>query len=249
MIDAINSLNPAEIIAEEFLKNKDFFKIYLCYIYRFQDKIHIIKKWENSKKGRKYLKSCRIIKSHNQLNLISYLLLPIQRIPRYKLLLFKVLQCSNSLMVRSAFNQICILTYNMNERKRQEESSRRLFQLQESLSYPNIIEPWRKLIKESRMHYLLTTRSSFFYDHLPLILDREVFVVLCSDILIILNYTCTSIIKIFNVEELQITHSWERPGMGLRFIFWELEEIWHFDAIEGDADEWVNTINQIHINS
>ncbi|KAG4305935.1 hypothetical protein PORY_000845 [Pneumocystis oryctolagi] len=44
------------------------------------------------------LKSRRILKSHSQLNLISYLLLPIQRIPRYKLLLFNLLECQDSLM-------------------------------------------------------------------------------------------------------------------------------------------------------
>ncbi|KAG5513982.1 hypothetical protein PMAC_000604 [Pneumocystis sp. 'macacae'] len=251
IIEAIKSFNPAEVLAEEFLKNKDILKIYSCYVSGFQDKIHIIRQWENSEKGRKYLNSRRTFKSHSQLSLISYLLLPIQRVPRYKLLLSKLLKYKDSSIIRSAFNQICFLAYNMNERRHQEEGSRRLFQLQENLCYSdiNIIEPWRRLIKESKMHYLLTTRASFFYDHLPLILDREVSVVLCNDILIIFNYTCTSIIKIINVKELQITHAWERPNIGLRFIFWELEEIWHFDAIKGDADEWVNIINKIHTDS
>ncbi|KAG4305928.1 hypothetical protein PORY_000838 [Pneumocystis oryctolagi] len=250
IINALESFNPVDSLAKEFLKNKDVLKIYSCYVSGFQDKIRIIMQWENSKEGKRYLKSRRILKSHSQLNLISYLLLPIQRIPRYKLLLFNLLECQDSLIVLSAFNQICFLACSMNERRHQEEGSRRLFQLQQDLCYSNIniIEPWRKFIKESKMHYLLTTRMSFFYDHLPLILDREVSVVLCSDILIILNYTCTSIIKTMNVKELQITHAWERPNIGLRFIFWELEEIWHFDAIEGNADEWVDTMNKMHTN-
>lgn len=251
MINAINSANSDELIAKEFIKNKDFLKIYLSYISGFEDKIHIIKEWENSEKGKKYLKSRRLLQSHSQLNLLSYLLLPLQRIPRYKLLLFQLLQYQNSITIHSAFNQICFLVYNMNERKRQEEGSRRLIRIQQGLCYPNIniVEPWRKLIKESRMHYLLTTHASFFYDHLPLILDREVYVVLCNDILIIFNCTHTSILKIMNVKELQITDAWERPKIGLRFIFWELREIWHFDTLDNDADEWIAAVNKIHVNS
>ncbi|CCJ29889.1 unnamed protein product [Pneumocystis jirovecii] len=61
VIEAVNSSDPAEVLAEEFLKNKDILKIYSCYVSGFQDKIHIIKQWENSEKGKKYLK---VITSH-----------------------------------------------------------------------------------------------------------------------------------------------------------------------------------------
>lgn len=46
------------------------------------------------KRLKAYLKRCRLNPRHSQLNLEGYLLLPVQRIPRYRLLV------SNSLSVR-----------------------------------------------------------------------------------------------------------------------------------------------------
>ena len=103
------------------------------------------------KRIKAYLKRCRMNPRHSQLNLEGYLLLPVQRIPRYKLLVsFRVQVCiyPNGLitwlqleeLLRScpplyeymedpldkALSEISVLATNMNEGKRESESRRRL---------------------------------------------------------------------------------------------------------------------------
>lgn len=46
------------------------------------------------KRIKQYLKRCRMNPRHSQLNLEGYLLLPVQRIPRYRLLVSSLLLCT-----------------------------------------------------------------------------------------------------------------------------------------------------------
>jgi len=116
------------------------------------------------KRLRTYLKRCRISPRHSQLNLEGYLLLPVQRIPRYRLLLEELLRATpptyeymddpldRSLAERS------LLANNMNEGKRESESRRKLVQWQSRIrgKFPSpLVQPHRRLIMDGQ---LLLTR-------------------------------------------------------------------------------------------
>jgi len=92
---------------------------------------------------------------HSQINLDSYLLLPIQRVPRYRLLLEDLALCTppRKDQVRDtlddALNEIASLASLMNEEKRDAESRLRLFHWQKRITSRGpspLVQPHRKLI-------------------------------------------------------------------------------------------------------
>ncbi|KNE99435.1 hypothetical protein PSTG_07363 [Puccinia striiformis f. sp. tritici PST-78] len=112
------------------------------------------------KRLKTYMKRCRAHPSHTQMNLESYLLMPVQRLPRYKLLLENLVSCTPDLSCTSAreiqsrnlggvltdkkpqpltpnkvaveaLNIVSAVTSEMNERKRDSEGRQRLLYWQQ----------------------------------------------------------------------------------------------------------------------
>lgn len=104
------------------------------------------------KRVRSYLKRCRMNPRHSQLNLEGYLLLPVQRIPRYRLLLEELLRSTPPSgdyvedPLDKALAEISSLANNMNEGKRESESRRKLVQWQARIRgrFPSpLVQPHR----------------------------------------------------------------------------------------------------------
>ncbi|KAJ6516340.1 Dbl homology domain-containing protein [Mycena sanguinolenta] len=116
------------------------------------------------KRLRTYLIQCRLSPRHSQLNLEGYLLLPMQRIPRYRLLLEELLgtmpptpEYMNDPLEQS-LAEILSLTNNINEGRREAESRRKLVQWQSRIrgQFPSpLVQPHRRLIMDGQ---LLLTR-------------------------------------------------------------------------------------------
>ncbi|KAG6831276.1 hypothetical protein H0H92_011786 [Tricholoma furcatifolium] len=116
------------------------------------------------KRIKSYLKRCRLNPRHSQLNLEGYLLLPVQRIPRYRLLLEELLRSTppsheyEDDPLERALAEILSLANNMNEGKRESESRRKLVQWQARIrgKFPSpLVQPHRRLIMDGP---LLLTR-------------------------------------------------------------------------------------------
>ncbi|KAI0043187.1 hypothetical protein FA95DRAFT_1563538 [Auriscalpium vulgare] len=110
-----------------------------------------------------YLKRCRLNPRHSQLNLEGYLLLPVQRIPRYRMLLEELGRSTPPTAdyvdpLDKAVTEISSLATNMNEGKRESESRRKLVQWQARIrgKFPSpLVQPHRRLIMDGP---LLLTR-------------------------------------------------------------------------------------------
>ncbi|EGO04828.1 hypothetical protein SERLA73DRAFT_68489 [Serpula lacrymans var. lacrymans S7.3] len=136
------------------------------------------------KRIKSFLKRCRINPRHSQLNLEGYLLLPVQRIPRYRLLLEELLRStppSYSLMDDSldrAVAEISSLANNMNEGKRESESRRKLVHWQARIRgrFPSpLVQPHRYVMNGPPF----SKPDSFFFTRRlimdgPLLLTRVV---------------------------------------------------------------------------
>ncbi|EIW73519.1 hypothetical protein TREMEDRAFT_25033 [Tremella mesenterica DSM 1558] len=131
------------------------------------------------KRVRSYMKRCRAHPMHAQINLESYLLLPIQRVPRYKLLLEDLAMCTPPRLdgpqdkLDAALQEIANLASLMNEEKRESESRLRLLQWQQRITSRGpspLVQPHRKLILDGRLNLirLIKKGSSFVeVDSLP----------------------------------------------------------------------------------
>ena len=70
-----------DAIGGAFADYAGYMKMYFEYINNFDDAVEIIEPWKE-----RYLSHCERDIRHSQLNLLGYLLLPVQRMPRYRLL-------------------------------------------------------------------------------------------------------------------------------------------------------------------
>ncbi|KIY63637.1 hypothetical protein CYLTODRAFT_381929 [Cylindrobasidium torrendii FP15055 ss-10] len=162
------------------------------------------------KRIRQYLKRCRLNPRHSQLNLEGYLLLPIQRIPRYRLLLEELVRSTppSYEMVEDpldrALTEISSLATNMNEGKRESEGRRKLVLWQARIrgKFPSpLVQPHRRFIMDGTLLLTRVVRkavvnveainaqgnmSSVQVDCLaPELTPRPLVGILCNDLLVL----------------------------------------------------------------
>ncbi|EPQ60882.1 hypothetical protein GLOTRDRAFT_53441 [Gloeophyllum trabeum ATCC 11539] len=121
------------------------------------------------KRIKTYLKRCRLNPRHSQLNLEGYLLLPVQRIPRYRLLLEELVKCTAPVNdytddpLDRALAEITTLATSMNEGKRESESRRKLVQWQSRIrgKFPSpLVQPHRRLIMDGPLQLTRVVRKA-----------------------------------------------------------------------------------------
>lgn len=149
-----------------------------------------------------YLHRCREDYRHSQLNLEGYLLLPIQRIPRYRLLLEQLVRCTTGAglppadadAIPRALAHISLVASWVNEGKRLSEQGRRLLVWQSKLrghfSAP-LVQPHRRLICDGTLRLLRVTRRAEGdeFAHAGVleqtIMDQRVQLLLCNDLAVV----------------------------------------------------------------
>ncbi|WFC93686.1 hypothetical protein MBRA1_000308 [Malassezia brasiliensis] len=148
-----------------------------------------------------YLVQCREDPRHSQLNLEGYLLLPIQRIPRYRMLLEQLVRCTAAELlpreetdaIPRALAHIALVASWVNEGKRQSEQGRRLLLWQSKLrgnfSAP-LVQPHRRLVCDGPLRFRRVSRRADAPADAPAdahvleqtVLDQRVQLLLCNDL-------------------------------------------------------------------
>jgi len=121
-----------------FLTYANFMKMYTEYVSTYEQSIEILTKHRDNKKLYAFLDSKRKDPATNNMDLMSYLIMPVQRIPRYEMLLNEIVKRSDvsnpqhaSLVEAAAkIKEIAVV---LNERKRQIESMSETLSLQSRL--------------------------------------------------------------------------------------------------------------------
>ena len=138
-------------ISKVFNKQSDYFKIYISYITQYQHILDIFGRFKNNKKLKMYLN----IKRKQNKPLTNHLILPIQRIPRYMLLLSelkKIIPKSKKNEyneIENALKKVEEICNEINEKQREIENMSQCLQISQhlkGLDDINIVEPQRKYI-------------------------------------------------------------------------------------------------------
>ncbi|XP_065191006.1 pleckstrin homology domain-containing family G member 3-like isoform X2 [Sycon ciliatum] len=101
------------------------------------------------------------------LRLEGFLIMPIQRIPRYRLLLKDLLRHTDEThpdfpMLKTSYDQICEVASHINEYIRQHENFEKMLSIQQSLSGAGdyrILMPGRRFVKEGRLMKVCRKKS------------------------------------------------------------------------------------------
>jgi hypothetical protein len=168
-----------DAVGAVFEENVDFMKMYFEYINNFDEAVRIVEKWQTKEggdsTGSRFLKSRMQDERHSQLNLLGYLLLPVQRVPRYRLLLADLVNSTNapSSRLRSGFDKIECLAREINDRKAEMEGRRRLVELEHTVVSPpsspdgedmrltssKFVDPARRLVKEDFLQVVVRRKK------------------------------------------------------------------------------------------
>jgi hypothetical protein len=169
-----------DAVAAVFEENVDFMKMYFEYINNFDEAVRIVEKWQTKEDGNssgsRFLKARAQDDRHSQLNLLGYLLLPVQRVPRYKLLLADLVASTDapSTRLRAGYEKIECLAREINDRKAEMEGRKRLVELERTVVCPpgveeeydgrlsstsKFVDPARRLVKEEFIHVIVRRKK------------------------------------------------------------------------------------------
>ncbi|KAM9994069.1 hypothetical protein ACTFIZ_012034 [Dictyostelium cf. discoideum] len=148
----ITSLESTVAITNIFNKNQENFKMYSNYIIGYDASVTLLARLRKKKDFSNFLEKCRNDSRCNGLDLNSILIMPVQRLPRYVLLLSELIKQTppnhaNVKLLNKCLKGIKEVTSFINEAKRDDDNQIKTQQLQETIiDKVNIHENGRKYI-------------------------------------------------------------------------------------------------------
>ncbi|KAF9208946.1 hypothetical protein BGZ49_007034 [Haplosporangium sp. Z 27] len=174
--EVTTSLEPVKMVVEDrigrvFAEHVAYMKMYSFYINNYDNSLRVLQTQltsKHKKKMKEFLRRCAKHPNHTQLTIQGYLLLPIQRIPRYKMLLQDLLDNTwpehvDYQDIATALEMISARADEMNERKRQHENHEKVLLVQNRIvgNYKTeLVQPYRKVVREGMLHLIrVVTRN------------------------------------------------------------------------------------------
>lgn len=165
--------SPNSVIST-FTQFCDFFKLYIQYLNSYESCINALTNLRSNKQFQLFLSNTVIPSLHKhsgtQLDLLSYLIMPVQRIPRYVLLLRALLKQTDPTtnewnLLYDVLIRIESIASQINETKRTIENMNKLYEIQCKIGADTneliLLVPHRRLIKsESHIEILEQHRST-----------------------------------------------------------------------------------------
>lgn len=237
-----------ECVGKAFEKMAPYFKMYSVYAYNYKNALELLSKIQiKNSEFAKFLES-QETRPEVQSKLSALLIAPIQRVPRYRLLLKQLLQHTASRdpsysLLRDSLKNVENAANHINSSLKDQENAQRLIELQRNLrgGYPSILKADRKLIKEGILKEVSPKNN-----------DAKRYLILMNDIFMLCKLKkdnpnlpnalkCTSI---FPLNKCKIT---ENLSKGAFNIMCENDLIVLYHEHAKEAEEWVqifkNTIN------
>ncbi|KAI9586905.1 myosin-M heavy chain [Glossina fuscipes] len=142
-------------VAKAFLRMAPFFKLYSVYAFDYRNALFLLQHLVSKNAGFRRFLEVNESRPEVQRKLNSLMIVPIQRVPRYKLLLEQVLLYTSPAdtdfkALRQSVKEIENTVSHINSCVEDQEVTQVLINLQNSLvnRTPNIVQPSRKVIKE-----------------------------------------------------------------------------------------------------
>jgi len=155
---------------------------YKSYVGNYNDSMRALGKAMEKEEFEVFLHNAKKNPRCNLLELVDLLIMPVQRLPRYQLLLQDLLQHTEASMqdfipLRSAVEDIKLTTNQINEHKRKADSTARILVVQEKIqsrSKVTLLQPGRVLVREGLLGAVSSTGQ-----------ERKIYVFVFSDFIFI----------------------------------------------------------------
>ena len=147
----------SEAVGSTFVKHSAFIRMYSPYVNHFETaSSELDRLLLKRKKFKQFCLTAQTDPRHTQMNLQFYLIMPVQRIPRYKLLLEDLLKHTPEMhpdfqALVKALDEIRRRASEINERKRAQENNEKIVAIQNRIRgtfKTPLVQPHRRLLKE-----------------------------------------------------------------------------------------------------
>jgi hypothetical protein len=165
--DRYEKWTPNQCIGDIFLKMGPFLKLYIQYVNNYEHSLETLERLEKNPLFQAFYKA-RNKEGVNRtmgLSLPAYLIMPVQRVPRYSLLLKELLRYTpedhpDYQTLSQALEQMNVVAATINEAKREEENKRKVRHISELLGHKceNLMQPQRRFVFQGE---LITNSDSF----------------------------------------------------------------------------------------
>nr|XP_054761937.1 rho guanine nucleotide exchange factor 39-like [Lytechinus pictus] len=241
-------------IGEAFLQLAPYIKLYSTYANNFEKAIDLLQEWES--KAANFVRFLRETEKKDQcrsLSLHALLITPIQRVPRYKLLLKQLLDHTPSshedyTKIKDALQNISEVTQGINEYIREHENFQKMLDIQNSIGgkAPKLIIPGRKFIKEGPLMKVTKNGSG----------SHERMFFLFSDVLLYAKhnmslerpllakpYTCSSVIKLDDCKVDLVLGEQKIDGAGALFkLSYNEDHLLLYSTDNAEALSWIDKL-------
>jgi len=172
--------NCDSTLSDVFLRMTDFLKVYTQYVNNYNTAITTFIGLKRTEKFAHFLQTCAKDPKVKDADLTSFLILPVQRIPRYVLLLQELFKFTPRRHVdHRALNEcLCkmrdIASY-VNEKKRDAENIHNVLNVQDKLvgKFENLALPHRRYLREGLLNEVDSKKKGFYYLFNDLLLSTK----------------------------------------------------------------------------
>lgn len=171
----MKSWDETTIIGDIFLNYSAYFKMYTSYCDGHEKAVQEYRRILRRREAMKtFHKNATLNPESRSLTLESFLIMPIQRIPRYKLLLQVILKnCPEDHpdyeILKQALDAVAVVAKNINEAIRDRENRDKVFEIQEMFTSakrgkrPILVEPGRRFIMEGPLTKVCRKQDKQFH--------------------------------------------------------------------------------------
>lgn len=166
-----------ENVASAFCKLAPFFKLYSVYAYNYKRALELLQEIQETDVKTSEFIASQETRPEVANKLSSLLITPIQRVPRYKLLLKEVLRHTapkekNYNILQASLAQIENVASHINSLVEEYEDTQKLLELQKHITGTvNLVKPGRKLIRQGPLMKVSKKGNSSFKRHFVLLSD------------------------------------------------------------------------------
>ncbi len=238
-------------IGRVFLELAPYLKFYSTYAQEFQNSSRLVERWSERHRGFRTFLTDQETRPEVQLKLNALLITPVQRVPRYKLLIEDVIKNTpdshpDKANLQEALGQIESVAWHINEQLREHENALKMLDIQKSLvgCYPKILTPGRRLVKQGNLMKVPKTATTS---------GNPRYFVLFSDMLMYCKVKIAGSGKLYlpktNALEcnflMPLKHASVEPvvGKGVFKVTCKKEELILYSAEGQGSEEWVDAIS------
>ena len=240
--------NSEDKIGRVFLELAPYLKFYSTYAQDFQAAVALMEKAMDKNKALKAFIAAQESRPEVQLKLNALLITPVQRIPRYKMLLEDVIKNTPDCHpdrgnLTAALEQIDSVAWHINEQLREHENAMTMIDIQRSLvgNFPKIVQPGRRLLRQGTLMKVPRAGGSGHPRYFVLFSDMIMYCKIKAEPLTLpkanaLDCGCTLPLKVAKVDAL--------VGKGVFKLSCQKEELILYSGEAGESEAWIDAIEE-----